>query len=744
MGVQFPQPKQIKNFIMALQKNKGAVKDFKRQTRIILGEHVTDKNLIENGTKPVHERYYYGSKLSKDISCYDEVKKKYINTELFSPVLYDYEQQIPKYEKRWEVYNGKGKDKKIIKINYPQSYIQYWETQRQRCLNGYTVGGVYITGMNYFFLNFWSIKSKTAGRGNIRPQFMDLHKEAFDLIYQAQEEGKNICFLKRRQAGFSEMMASICGYCYTFYESSHSLIVAGQETYSEETMKRCINGLDNLSASAANAGKEFYKRRIKDRPEDIISGYFGSDGVPRGYRSQISMFTLKVSAEAVSGKTPVVTLMEESGLNHNLRAGYYKILPAIEERGVQDGRIIIVLGTGGFMEVSVDQLKDMFYNPENYNMLSVPSTEPNGKPTSPFFSGTYYYAMDNDGNSYHEISKILIEEARLKLNGDEKNLKDHKVAYPLLPKDAFSSSDTYLFNSQLLNQRINELYSIGAQNSIMRGRFEWIYQGNKKIGVEFIPAPKGKEYDLDSDGDKLYPFVITELPEMTGEQTNPYIRLFSDIQIAYLYGAGTDSYDRPNAPTSSSLGSCAIKKSFLNADTTSNNFVARILDRPITPNKFFEYTAQLCCFYHCCLNLIEYSNISIFDWYINNGFEYLLKLKPVTAASQLINSKAANKYGIDPSTKTFWENLFIDYIEHNCDKLDDIEMCEKFAVYRRTINGKKFNCDLSISCFLAHLNIHDSTETGFTPTTKKAAKSNGWNDFIYSKKITKKYAPKFL
>jgi hypothetical protein len=536
------------------------------------------------------------------------------------------------------------------------------------------------------------------------------------------------------------MMASICGYCYTFYEASHSLIVAGIETYSAETMKRCINGLDGLNINTVNAGKEYYKRRIKDRPDDIISGYLGSDGVPRGYRSQISMYTLKVNAEAVSGKTPVVTVMEESGINNNLRAGYFKILPSIEERGIQDGRIIIVLGTGGFMETSVEQLKDMYYNPETYNMLGVINKDnPSGKLCSPFFSGTYYYVMDNDGNSYHEISKKLILEKRQSFQNDEKKLTADRVAYPLTAEEAFSSNDATLFNSQKLNARINKLYSIGANTSIMRGALEWITdsKGNK-IGVEFIPAPEDELFVLDKDGDYKYPYLITELPEQSPGQDNPYVRMFTDNHIAYLYGGGTDSYDKPNAPTSNSLGSCCIKKGFLNTFTTSNNFVARITIRPATPDKFYEYTAKLCTFYHNCLNLIEWSNIGIFNWYQNNGFTHLLRRKPLTAASQIINSKTVNEFGIDPSSKTFWENLFIDYIENYTESLDDIEMCEHFVKYKRTVNGKKYNCDISISAFLANLNLHDSESFGFVPNTKKKKELSGWEDFGNVKK-TKRY-----
>ena len=36
-------------------------------------------------------------------------------------------------------------------------WFDYWQTQRERCIYGYTVGGVRITGDHYFYLNFCPI-----------------------------------------------------------------------------------------------------------------------------------------------------------------------------------------------------------------------------------------------------------------------------------------------------------------------------------------------------------------------------------------------------------------------------------------------------------------------------------------------------------------------------------------------------------------------------------------------------------
>jgi hypothetical protein len=38
------------------------------------------------------------------------------------------------------------------------SYIKFWKEQKQRCINGWWVDNVYIPGILYFYINFWTIK----------------------------------------------------------------------------------------------------------------------------------------------------------------------------------------------------------------------------------------------------------------------------------------------------------------------------------------------------------------------------------------------------------------------------------------------------------------------------------------------------------------------------------------------------------------------------------------------------------
>lgn len=695
----------------------------------------TKTNIVQNGTKPVSERFYYHSQIDKNIKCYDEEKCKYQNVELFSPVIYDLEHQKPSYSQEWEVYDDPSiKNKKIIDVHYPKKYLDFWYEERRRCLEGYDIGGVHISGAHYWYLNYWRIKSKQRGKGYIPPNFLDLDKEFFDYVDQARFEEKNLMMLKRRQIGFSEKVAALVAYEYTFFPASESLIVAGLDAYSLNTAYKCKTGLDALSPDKANSGRPFYKRRNsgKDKPEEFVSGYKVGIGVTKGYESKVFAITTKDNPQAASGKSPTLVIMEEAGINPLLMKVYGMIRPSIAERGKKDGRIIIFIGTGGEMDKGVGQMMKMFYNPEKYDLLSVENEwDENitpGTKCACFFPAWKYYVMDYDGNSYKEQGIQLLKKHRASLGNNKKDLHEERTQMPFTPTEAFSVSGLSPFNSEKLLQQRKKLLADNWEDKQQWGNIEFIYSQEKKkgrnkkdhlfrdkgshiIGVRWVPAIESEVGEVDADGDLKYPYLIIEHPQRPNNSES-YDYYFTDEIYDSLYGGGTDSYDKPNAPTSDSLGSCTIYKGYLDADSTSNLYVARVTWRPAKVEKFYESTLKLCLYYNMCQNLIEWSNINIFDYYKNMGFEALLKERPQITYANVKNSKIDNKYGIDPNTKHVWEEHYATYIEEYWFNMYDFESITRALAYRRTIGRTKHNCDVTISNMLALEHMLDNKHIG--------------------------------
>jgi hypothetical protein len=172
-----------------------------------------------------------------------------------------------------------------------------------------------------------------------------------------------------------------------------------------------------------------------------------------------------------------------------------------------------------------------------------------------------------------------------------------------------------------------------------------------------------------------------------------------------LYVAGTDSYDRDKtASKHGSFGSMNVYKRFLNANVTSNLFVAGLYERPETASEFYEDTAKLAVYYNAP-NLVEYSNLLIIEWYRQNGYEHLLKERPEVAYAAMIKSGMENKYGVDPMTKPYWIQSLADYINTNAHSIWDPDWLEAFIDYRE--DDKDFNCDRTISASLCITHNND-------------------------------------
>lgn len=87
-------------------------------------------------------------------------------------------------------------------------FRDYWEEQKRRCIEGYTVGTYTITGDHYFFLNFYHMQiinkdsqAKTTGRIESFPGFIAKQYEGFHYIKMCEMLGFDVATLKCRGTG---------------------------------------------------------------------------------------------------------------------------------------------------------------------------------------------------------------------------------------------------------------------------------------------------------------------------------------------------------------------------------------------------------------------------------------------------------------------------------------------------------------------------------------------------------------
>ena len=603
----------------------------------------------------------------------------FINTEYFSPVI-----------------------KSGITRAHPRSfeYKQWWEEQRDRCINGYSVGGTRISGEYYFYLNFWKIRGEVGNTGRkdlISPRFLDMDFEFYAEVEKARAMGKNMCVAKRRQVGFSEKTASMVGREYTFFDHSQSLILGGEEKYSNATMRMVIRGLNSLKNT------EFYKRRMPDGLDYIQAKYkVIEEGVPtwKGSFSEIYNITCKNNPQATVGKSPSFVLCEESGKFAGLRSTYRYLQPSMEANFKKTG-FCIMIGTGGNMEAGAEELEDVFYNPEVFDMMEYDNNWGEGfsdKKIGYFVPAWKFAVIDENGNSLKEPSLELVNKKREEARGskDPSNWIQVITQMPLNPEECFMRTGGNMFDIAKLNARLASIRnSRELSNSAQKGELDWIRDSLGIIkGVQWNSDPNGK-------------FIIYEHP-MKDDQGNTFLN---------LYKGATDSYDKDEANTSSSKGSCQIFKTFKDINTTSRKYVARITERPQKSDDFYEMSAKL-CFYYSAPNLIEWSNIGIFKWYEGKGLGHYLKERPRVAYANSKDSKVNNRFGIDPSTKQYWLARYRDYIKDNVEKMDDIDQIVAAINFR---DEKGYNCDITISSALCI--VHEEDDMNIEVKSKEVKKT---------------------
>lgn len=89
------------------------------------------------------------------------------------------------------------------------AYREYWDEQERRCKEGYTVGGVHITGEHYAYLNFGRIKvttgeGKTARKYESFPRFLDMDYYYYHELEKAKNERQGMIVAKSRRKGFEQ------------------------------------------------------------------------------------------------------------------------------------------------------------------------------------------------------------------------------------------------------------------------------------------------------------------------------------------------------------------------------------------------------------------------------------------------------------------------------------------------------------------------------------------------------------
>lgn len=559
-------------------------------------------------------------------------------------------------------------------------YNKYWEQETDRCINGYTApDGEGITGYNYFYLNYSPImrlkeEEYTDREGNLRkrrqrilefPSFWDYDYYYFCAIEQAELEGKHMAVLKCRQRGYSFKGGSMLVRNYMLIPGSKNFAIASEQKFliGDGLLTKAWQIMDFLDKHTAWAKQRLVSTRMERTSGYKITDEFGKQ-TEQGYLSSITGITLKNDPERVRGTRAKLVLWEEGGKFPSLLDAWRIEQPSVETDDGKAFGLMIAFGTGGTEGASFEGLKELFYNPKSYNVLSFPNIWDEGRENTecaffvPAYSnlesfdddGNQVY-MDRDGNSYKEkaIENLIDQRNKVKDGGASQQSIDRFISErPIRPAEAVLELGKNIFPRKLLMDQLTRIRTNKKLQS-MKHIVDLEWDGNGQVKATEKPSGDITNYPL-KKGDKPHgSVVIWEYP-------------VKDPPLG-LYIGGCDPYDHDDSFTNS-LGSTFIFKRVRAGEAWTDVIVAEYSGRPDTAEEYYENVRKLLTFYNARL-LFENERKGIYPYFTNKHCDYLLADQPDKIISEVFkDSKVQRRKGchMTKQIRAYGEGLILEWL----------------------------------------------------------------------------------
>lgn len=559
-------------------------------------------------------------------------------------------------------------------------YNKYWEQETDRCINGYTApDGEGITGYNYFYLNYSPImrlkeEEYTDREGNLRkrrqrilefPSFWDYDYYYFCAIEQAELEGKHMAVLKCRQRGYSFKGGSMLVRNYMLIPGSKNFAIASEQKFliGDGLLTKAWQIMDFLDKHTAWAKQRLVSTRMERTSGYKITDEFGKQ-TEQGYLSSITGITLKNDPERVRGTRAKLVLWEEGGKFPSLLDAWRIEQPSVETDDGKAFGLMIAFGTGGTEGASFEGLKELFYKPKSYNVLSFPNIWDEGRENTecaffvPAYSnlesfdddGNQVY-MDRDGNSYKEkaIENLIDQRNKVKDGGASQQSIDRFISErPIRPAEAVLELGKNIFPRKLLMDQLTRIRTNKKLQS-MKHIVDLEWDGNGQVKATEKPSGDITNYPL-KKGDKPHgSVVIWEYP-------------VKDPPLG-LYIGGCDPYDHDDSFTNS-LGSTFIFKRVRAGEAWADVIVAEYSGRPDTAEEYYENVRKLLTFYNARL-LFENERKGIYPYFTNKHCDYLLADQPDKIISEVFkDSKVQRRKGchMTKQIRAYGEGLILEWL----------------------------------------------------------------------------------
>lgn len=508
-----------------------------------------------------------------------------------------------------------------------REYVEYWEEQEKRCRDGYSVGGLWIPGRYYFYLNF-SIMSKVPDEVALKAynERKDIHGRIstrtaqkiidFPRFWEPQYEwhmfkhiawsggefmgvkspgGKHIGCLKARGGGFSYMAASSGTYNYNFIPYSKTYYFAGREDYlnKDGILNKVQPNLDWINQHI------FEWKQNRQKHDTIMyqkASYLDAGGVEQGNMSEIIGVVVN-DPDKTRGKRGVEIDFEEGGSFNNLKRALNVSAGSIRDGDMYVGQQV-VFGTGGEEGPDIEGLEEVFDSPDTFDMIEFPNIWEGADlidTACGYFCPAYRVdnsSIDADGNVDIELAISLAKKKRKqkKKSNDPLMYDQHIAEYPWNPQEALKRIANNPFLSAECNRQVRHIKNSPFIQSILRYGYMTLKDGKPVFVVQTKDEARPIEDYPHKRSDDLKGCVTVV------EQ--PYVDKDGKVPDG-LYEVVFDMYAIEEAEDETSLAYIGVVKNYNNLTPVNEGVpVAWFRGRPQDLNDVYQCLVLLCRWYN--------------------------------------------------------------------------------------------------------------------------------------------------
>jgi hypothetical protein len=322
-----------------------------------------------------------------------------------------------------------------------------------------------------------------SGRSVAFPTFFSKQYEYFHYIDLCEHTKHDVCALKARGVGFSEIGASLGVRLYTTNSRSHTIYTAYNYDFLSAVLRKCWEQLEFLNAETEGGLRHLRQRYNSDNHKR--ASLLNKQREESGFMSEILGIVADIPRK-LRGDRADRLFFEEAGSNPVLVKTYMQSKALVEILGRKFGTRF-VWGTGGDSGPALAGLASMFKDPKGFNILPYKHnyTKTGEYTLTAYFIPAFTFVniegiIDNRGVTNIEKAKAHYLAQRNALMDDPKAYMIECAEFCFTPEDALALEGDNDFDTILLQEQLSAitLHKMGVP--IERGFLEYSFTNGEQ------------------------------------------------------------------------------------------------------------------------------------------------------------------------------------------------------------------------------------------------------------------------